>query len=61
MGIEILIETNNPIFMAKANAKKRGPKDRSYVNKSEDHEVKYEPNRKTPAKEFGDQEKEKEK
>ena len=47
--------------MAKTNAKKRGPKDRSYVNKSEDHEVKYEPNRKTPAKEFGDQAKENEK
>jgi hypothetical protein len=45
--------------MAKANAKKRGPKDRSYVNKSEDHEVKYESNRKTPAKKFGDKEKEK--
>ena len=46
-------------IMAKTNAKKRGPKDRSYVNKSEDHEVKYEPNRKTPAKEFGNKEKEK--
>ena len=45
--------------MAKTNAKKRGPKDRSYVNKSEDHEVKYEPNRKKPAKEFGDKKQQK--
>jgi len=59
MGIETSIETKDPKFMAKTNAKKRGPKDRSYVNKSEDHEVKYELNRKTPAKEFGDKEKEK--
>ena len=33
--------------------KKRGPKDRDYVNKSEEHEVKYEPKRKKPAKQFG--------
>ena len=33
--------------------KKPGPKDRDYVNSSEKHEVKYEPKRKTPAKEFG--------
>jgi hypothetical protein len=33
--------------------KKPGPKDRNYVNKSQKHEVKYEPNRKTPAKKFG--------
>ena len=33
--------------------KKPGPKDRSYVNKSEKYEVKYESNRKTPAKKFG--------
>ncbi len=39
--------------MAKTEGKKRGPKDRSYVNKSEDHEVKYEPKRKAAAKEFG--------
>ena len=39
--------------MAKKEGKKTGPKDRSYVNKSEDHEVKYEPKRKTAAKEFG--------
>ena len=39
--------------MAKSQEKKPGPKDRSYVNKSQDHEVKYEPKRKTPAKEFG--------
>ena len=59
MGIEILIETNDPKVWQRRTTKKRGPKDRSYVNKSEDHEVKYEPNRKTPAKEFGDKEKEK--
>lgn len=34
-------------------ASKRGPKDRSYVNKSETHEVSYEKRRKTPAKKFG--------
>lgn len=45
--------------MAKTEDKKRGPKDRSYVNKSEEHEVKYEPNRKTPAKDFGNKEKQK--
>jgi hypothetical protein len=39
--------------MEKSQAKKRGPKDRSYVNKSEKHEVKYEPHRKTAAKAFG--------
>jgi hypothetical protein len=33
--------------------KKSGPKDRSYVNKDEKHEVKYESKRKTPAKKFG--------
>jgi hypothetical protein len=37
------------------NAKnsKPGPKDRSYVNKSQKHEVDYEKERKTPAKKFG--------
>jgi hypothetical protein len=39
--------------MAKTEERKRGPKDREYVNKSEQHEVKYEPKRKKPAKEFG--------
>lgn len=39
--------------MEKKPAKKRGPKDRDYVNKSEKYEVKYEPKRKTPAKKFG--------
>jgi hypothetical protein len=43
----------NPNSMAKSAEKKRGPKDRSYVNKDEQHEVKYEPKRKTAAKEFG--------
>jgi hypothetical protein len=33
--------------------KKPGPKDRDYVNKSQPHEVKYEPKRKKPAKKFG--------
>jgi hypothetical protein len=45
--------TTETIFMEKDDNKKRGPKDRSYVNKSEQHEVKYEPKRKTPAKKFG--------
>jgi hypothetical protein len=40
--------------MEKKDAKKSGPKDRSYVNKAQDHEVKYEDKRKTPAKKFGD-------
>jgi hypothetical protein len=33
--------------------KKRGPKDRNYVNKSEKHEVNYEPKRKKTPKQFG--------
>ena len=40
--------------MATSNIKKTGPKDREYVNKSEKHEVKYEPKRKSPAKKFGE-------
>ena len=43
--------------MAKTEGKKRGPKDRSYVNKKEEHEVNYAPKRKTPAKAFGSKEK----
>jgi len=39
--------------MATQNESKRGPKDRSYVNKSQKHEVDYEPKRKSPAKTFG--------
>lgn len=39
---------------SKAKAGKPGPKDKSYVNQSQDHEVKYEPKRKTPAKKFGE-------
>ena len=34
-------------------ASKRGPKDRSYVNQSQPHEVKYAKKRKTAAKKFG--------
>ncbi len=34
-------------------AKKSGPKDKDYVNKSQKYEVAYEKNRKTPAKKFG--------
>ncbi|HEY5747291.1 MAG TPA: hypothetical protein VIU12_14535 [Chryseolinea sp.] len=37
----------------KARAGKTGPKDRDYVNHSQEHEVRYEPKRKTPAKKFG--------
>jgi hypothetical protein len=33
--------------------KKRSPKDKDDVNKSENHEVKHEPKRKKPAKKFG--------
>lgn len=36
---------------------KPGPKDRNYVNKSEKHEVAYEPKRKSPAKKFGSKKK----
>ncbi len=39
--------------MNNKDQKKPGPKDRDYVNKSEAHEVKYEPKRKKPAKKFG--------
>lgn len=39
--------------MANSNEKKPGPKDRSYVNKSQKYEVNYEKDRKTPAKKFG--------
>ena len=34
-------------------AKKSGPKDRSYVNKSEKYEVEHESKRKSRAKKFG--------
>ena len=37
----------------KKAATKRGPKDRSYVNQSQPHEVKYAKKRKTAAKKFG--------
>ncbi|SKC66046.1 hypothetical protein [Ohtaekwangia koreensis] len=37
----------------KKTAKKRGPKDRSYVNQSQEFEVKYASKRKTAAKKFG--------
>jgi hypothetical protein len=44
----------NNCVMAKTSAtRKRGPKDRSYVNQTQKHEVKYESKRKTPAKKFG--------
>jgi hypothetical protein len=36
-----------------AKGSKTGPKDRSYVNKSQKHEVDYEKDRKAPAKKFG--------
>jgi hypothetical protein len=39
--------------MEKNAGKKPGPKDRSYVNKDEKYETKYEASRKTPAKRFG--------
>jgi hypothetical protein len=46
----------NIFVMEKNESKKTGPKDRSYVNKSQKHEVTYE--RKTPAKKFGSGKKE---
>jgi hypothetical protein len=39
--------------MEKKAGKKPGPKDRSYVNKSEKYEVKHEADRQSPAKKFG--------
>jgi hypothetical protein len=39
--------------MATKTEKKSGPKDRSYVNQSQKHEVTYESKRKSPAKKFG--------
>jgi hypothetical protein len=33
---------------------KTGPKDKSYVNKKQSHEVDYDPKRKTPPKKFGE-------
>lgn len=39
--------------MEKKEGHKSGPKDRSYVNKSEKYEVRHESSRKTPAKKFG--------
>jgi hypothetical protein len=52
-GIRIYTFLLNNTAMEKKDGKKPGPKDRSYVNKSQDHEVKHEPKRKTPAKKFG--------
>jgi hypothetical protein len=58
-GINFLpvIKTENR--MEKKNEKKRGPKDRSYVNQSEKYEVEYEKDRATPAKKFGSSKKSK--
>jgi hypothetical protein len=39
--------------MENKKEKERGPKDRSYVNKSQAHEIKHEPKRKKAAKNFG--------
>ncbi len=52
VGIMILTDNRKQHVMA-TTEKKRGPKDRSYVNKNEKHEVSYESKRKTPAKQFG--------
>ena len=47
--------SHRKIFVMKNNeGKKRGPKDRDYVNKSQPHQVRHEPKRKKPAKKFGD-------
>jgi hypothetical protein len=37
----------------KSDNKKPGPKDRDYVNKKQEHEVRHEPKRKSPPKQFG--------
>jgi hypothetical protein len=39
--------------MATSESGKSGPKDKSYVNRGQKHEVKYEPHRKSEAKKFG--------
>jgi hypothetical protein len=41
------------VDMAKSE-KKRGPKDKRYVNRSEKHEVNYEKKRKQAARKFGE-------
>jgi hypothetical protein len=51
-GMVFLLALSKKI-MATTPKKKAGPKDRDYVNKSQKHEVDYEPKRKTPAKTFG--------
>jgi hypothetical protein len=52
-GIRFYPIVKNNTLMENKGGKKQGPKDRSYVNKSQEHEVKHEPKRKTPAKKFG--------
>jgi len=37
----------------KTQAGKKGPKDREYVNHTQEHEIRYEPKRKSLAKKFG--------
>ena len=37
----------------KKSEKKSGPKDKHYVNKGQDYEVKYDKKRKQPARKFG--------
>jgi hypothetical protein len=39
--------------MDNKDGKKLGPRDRSYVNKTQEYEAKYEPKRKAPARKFG--------
>jgi hypothetical protein len=53
IGINFLTIAQNKNAMEKKNEKKRGPKDRNYVNQSEKYEVDYEKDRTTPAKKFG--------
>ena len=53
MNFGFVFPCQNNLTMKNKEGKKRGPKDRDYVNKSEKHEVKYEAKRKTPAKKFG--------
>jgi hypothetical protein len=51
--MKILPSKKTKFMATKTAAKKTGPKDRSYVNKTQKHEVKYESKRKSPAKQFG--------
>jgi hypothetical protein len=47
------VHKKNNDTMENKEEKQPDPKDRDYVNKSQQHEIKYEPKTKKPAKKFG--------